>query len=1023
MKRRNYLLLHRFPFLTILVVLLLSTGIGWAQEEPDLPDPIIPIFDLSGSDINPPFAEPDLPPPEIPLIDMSNSLPVTPTPDRLGTHYAEPLDYTYATTDLARDLAIAIDIPADLIINVSLGTSDVRGGAVFSGSMASFPIMGGNFAVLSTGQAADASRPNNEGGLTTKLDGLNTIAGTDLVQLTVTIKVPDGANVWSIDWKFFSEEYKEYVGKTFNDAFFVETPVSSIDISGADVSTPYNVAIMPDGKPATINAAGVLGMTEANASGTTYDGATETVTTALIASGTPTLTLIFSIMDIGDSVYDTAVFLDNFQFDTLELPEPSWKEKIMNLLDQGQSLFKGWGTFVQEQMPGIRLASNASAGVLLVVNCVILINPPLCAGTAIGVGLEMIAIGFIDWSTKKLADDPPDYNYAEVYPLREPHTFDPADASALSVAHAAYLTELDKQGAIYEAFVISFERLQGAVLNEVPQYILLQSEAVEDYLEMLNQSQADFADTSRNFATEFELYFDSLDQTTLGTLEQLIQTGLGDDQKQQLKDVVGLTDEEIADINEIIVGSTYSPDLGSQVAEILNDWADVAEDTIAVESAAARDEFTDFVTLLDDTLNPESNVAPAFDAPPSPTMGSEFTVNAGSEFTLSFQASDADVGDTVSIVAVDVPEDAVFTPVSGSPATADLTWTPAKGEAGIHILSFIALDNHNATSTPLSVVLVINANNPPEITNPGDQTNNEGEKSVTLQIIANDPDDDLLTFSAVGLPENLSIEPSTGLISGGIDRYAGLSTAYVVTVTATDNGTPAKSSSIEFDWYINNVPTTLQLMAPDAYISNSHGRPVYVWPDIPDVTGIEVYMAPSNDFLSTKFWGTLYSSQYCDGALCSADLASIDARAWLPNGQYTVYMNPRPGVIAGWILTPFRFNVSEPAPNSVQTHEVINYNDKAVLSWSLNGTAEYSAWYQLYVAPSDDLARYQIYTWISRDEYCDGWDGTECIVVLTPRTQLANRQFSWYVQSWGPGGLSVGGIAGWAVGQPFTFNQ
>jgi len=99
--------------------------------------------------------------------------------------------------------------------------------------------------------------------------------GNDLFQLTVTIKVPPLTNYWAVDRKFLSEEYPEWIGTQLNDTFLIETPTSTFSVSGiSTISAPNNVAFDPSGELVTINTTGAVGMTAANAAGTTYDGAT-----------------------------------------------------------------------------------------------------------------------------------------------------------------------------------------------------------------------------------------------------------------------------------------------------------------------------------------------------------------------------------------------------------------------------------------------------------------------------------------------------------------------------------------------------------------------------------------------------------------------------------------------------------------------------------------------------------------------------------------------------------------------------
>lgn len=228
-----------------------------------------------------------------------------------------------AAGDTAQDLATAMDIPVDSIVSASLDASDPRGAHIFTSSLGEFPVKGSSFAALSSGEAITASLPNTSSSLSQILGGLNNSQGNDLVQFTVTLTVPVGAKFWAVDWKFLSEEFAEFVGSSFNDAFFIETPDTNITIVGNVASSENNVALDSFGSRVSINTTGATGMTVANAAGTTYDGATTTLTTAnQIPEGTSQITIVFSVTDLGDSVYDTTVFLDNFRFLTKYVAPP-----------------------------------------------------------------------------------------------------------------------------------------------------------------------------------------------------------------------------------------------------------------------------------------------------------------------------------------------------------------------------------------------------------------------------------------------------------------------------------------------------------------------------------------------------------------------------------------------------------------------------------------------------------------------------------------------------------------------------
>ena len=82
-----------------------------------------------------------------------------------------------------------------------------------------------------------------------------------------------------------------------------------------------------------------------------------------------------------------------------------------------------------------------------------------------------------------------------------------------------------------------------------------------------------------------------------------------------------------------------------------------------------------------------------------------------------------------------------------------------------------------------------------------DQTNAEGDVITGLDAGATDPDGDSLTYAATGLPDGLSINTASGLISGTLSSTsAGL---HHVTVTVTDG--VMVDASDTFDWTVSNI--------------------------------------------------------------------------------------------------------------------------------------------------------------------------------------------------------------------------
>jgi hypothetical protein len=106
--------------------------------------------------------------------------------------------------------------------------------------------------------------------------------------------------------------------------------------------------------------------------------------------------------------------------------------------------------------------------------------------------------------------------------------------------------------------------------------------------------------------------------------------------------------------------------------------------------------------------------------------------------------------------------------------------------------------NGGAGGCDISHPIVTNPGNTVTVTNPGNQTGTVGT-AVSLQIHATDSaSGQTLTYSATGLPAGLSINSSSGLISGTPTTAATSS----VTVTAKD--TTGASGSASFTWTISS---------------------------------------------------------------------------------------------------------------------------------------------------------------------------------------------------------------------------
>jgi hypothetical protein len=170
--------------------------------------------------------------------------------------------------------------------------------------LAGFPTHGTAFGILTTGDVNSADDPNTIG-FTSTNNLQSSVRGTDTV-FDLSVMRIDGLRGGagcrlSFDYRFLSEEFPEYVGSGFNDVFVAELDQNSWTSSGGAVAAPDAFVVQSvDTSP----------MQASEAAGTTYDGATVLLTASVPLPQSVDRSLFLSIADLGDSSYDSAVFID-----------------------------------------------------------------------------------------------------------------------------------------------------------------------------------------------------------------------------------------------------------------------------------------------------------------------------------------------------------------------------------------------------------------------------------------------------------------------------------------------------------------------------------------------------------------------------------------------------------------------------------------------------------------------------------------------------------------------------------------
>ncbi len=251
--------------------------------------------------------------------------------------HREPSAISNIIPATAEELALAMGIPSNDLASADLMGSDTAGVGVSLSPLGEwFPTEGGSFAILATGLAADAELPDNEPDHSYELDGLNNDQGQDLVRLHVELDVPDNINCASFDFAFYSEEFPEFVGSQFNDTFTAQLNESAINVVGDEVVAPGNFAFDTENHVISVNT--VFGVT-AN-TGTTYDGTTPSLRARTAVVPGSTIDIYLSVQDLGDSIYDSAVFLDRFFWSA----DPSCIDDGAQVDTDGDGLLDNWET-------------------------------------------------------------------------------------------------------------------------------------------------------------------------------------------------------------------------------------------------------------------------------------------------------------------------------------------------------------------------------------------------------------------------------------------------------------------------------------------------------------------------------------------------------------------------------------------------------------------------------------------------------------------------------------------------------
>ena len=181
--------------------------------------------------------------------------------------------------------------------------------------------------IMSTGNVSDAVGPNTSGSTGTNLSQPgdpnlnNIISGNTQDAAVLRFDFMPAENTVEFQYVFGSEEYPEFANSSYNDVF-------AFFISGGPENYNFvNIALLPGtNTPVSINNVNHVNNSQyyinnANSPNIEYDGLTVTLTAFANVTACEIYQMKLAIADVGDGIYDSAVFLKAGSFTSGELYE------------------------------------------------------------------------------------------------------------------------------------------------------------------------------------------------------------------------------------------------------------------------------------------------------------------------------------------------------------------------------------------------------------------------------------------------------------------------------------------------------------------------------------------------------------------------------------------------------------------------------------------------------------------------------------------------------------------------------
>ncbi len=243
---------------------------------------------------------------------------------------------TYSTAPTAAQVAAKLAGPGVTITNPTFTTGVGTQYGLFSNGIAGANLSVDSTFVMTCSDVDGIFTTNNSAGYSSgpsstyndpDLLGIDAGAIHDVVIYEFDVVVASPAIGLNVNFQFGSDEYPEYVCSQFNDAF-------GFFVSGGNISGSTNIALVPgtnlpvavnninngssgsnaDGTPCQLGYSSLFINNNDGTPGTIFcemDGLTQRLTSTVLLTPGVTYHLKFALADVGDSAWDTAVFIES----------------------------------------------------------------------------------------------------------------------------------------------------------------------------------------------------------------------------------------------------------------------------------------------------------------------------------------------------------------------------------------------------------------------------------------------------------------------------------------------------------------------------------------------------------------------------------------------------------------------------------------------------------------------------------------------------------------------------------------